>query len=240
MIKEIVESAVGFDRIDKESRLIRNVNILGRSSVNAYISGTKGTIFTENAHRDLVEKCVGCKVFLDHSSKSEDKDNRGVRKIRDLVGVIESALVDGDRVRGDVRYLKNHAELIEDISTVMPGQVGLSIHAFGPVVIDRDKNMGVVESFTRVESVDIVSAAAGSFGGLFESKRDQEIKNSEDFRMLKIDENEKYQNALRLDQGRQGVSAAERQAMELKETAKKDTAVLPEYSEMVDDRNPGM
>ncbi len=170
METEIKEATTGFDRIDTENRMLKGVVLLGADTKNKYLMGTIGTKFTENARRSLASLGEGVKVFLDHASEREDKDNRGVRSIRDLAGYLESTHVDTDgKVKGNLHYLRAHAELIEDLAANMAPAIGLSIHGFGDV--HREGDYGIVESFSRLPSVDFVSAPASCSGGLFESRQ---------------------------------------------------------------------
>jgi len=186
---DIIESKKGADRmdtelreaiidnqfiemsLDKEKRIISNVAILRSTSSNKYLRGTKGTIFSEQALRDTARLINGKKFYFNHSSESEDKDNRGVRRVQDLAGYYENGRLDDNHVvRGDIHYRETHAKELEDLVDNMADKIGLSIHAFGPMSIDRDKNMGVTESMSKVASADLVTET-GSTINLFESKQ---------------------------------------------------------------------
>ncbi len=173
----------GVGRIDKEAQQLKDITILNVDTGNQYIAGTVGTKFSEEARRDLVNLAENCKVFIDHQSISADRDNRGVRSIKDLAGYIESTYLNNDgKVKGHFKYLKKFAPMIEELAEVMPSEVGFSIHAFGPM--HKEGQYGVVEGFKRLPSVDFVSEAAHQ-GGLFESQRNE--NNKEDNSMDKTD-----------------------------------------------------
>ena len=172
--------------LDKENRVIANVSVLRPTSSNSYIKGTKGTIFSEQALRDTARLINGRKFYLDHASESEDRDNRGVRKQGDMAGYFENGRLDNNHVvRADIRYLKTNAERLEDIVENMADKIGLSIHAFGPMILDRDKNMGITESMSKVASADLVTET-GSTINLFESQQSEETEEDEEMDYEKI------------------------------------------------------
>ncbi len=166
---EIREAITGFSRIDKENRMLKDVSILGAESSNTYLPNTVGTRYTEGAMRTLATITENKKVYWDHQTKNEEIDNRGVRKTKDLIGYLEGVYTAGGKVKGNLKYLRTQAPRIEDIAETMPGLIGFSIHAFGPV--SRVGKFGIVETFNRVSSVDLVVDAASNKGGLFESKQ---------------------------------------------------------------------
>ncbi len=172
MQKEIRESNIGFRRIDKGSRSLKGVTVLSESTNNKYIGGTIGTKFSQNAMKDLATLAEGGKVYIDHEAESLARDRRNVRSIKDLVGYLEGVHVSGGQVKADLRYLKTHSELVEDLAENMPSMIGLSIHAFGPV--SKIGQYGIVENFTKVASADLVTDAASNQGGLFESRQQHE------------------------------------------------------------------
>ncbi len=169
---EIRESISGYDKIDKERRLLKGITILGRVSSNKYVKGTVGTIFSDAAMADVATLAENSKVYLDHQSESADRDNRGVRSIRDLAGHIENTHISDNKVKADMRYLRNHAALLEDLVDTMSDKIGFSMHAWGPMSIDRSRNMGITESIKKLDSIDIVTTPA-STGGLYESRQNE-------------------------------------------------------------------
>jgi len=173
--------------LDKEARVISNVAILRPTSSNAYIKGTKGTIFSEQALNDTAQLITGNKFYIDHPGEQEDKDNRGVRRIRDLAGYFESGRVDNNIVRADIHYLKIHAEFLEDLVENMADKIGLSIHAFGPMTIDKDRNIGIAESIRKLVSADLVTET-GSTINLFESKHKGEEEEEMDYTKIELKE----------------------------------------------------
>jgi len=173
--------------IDKEARIIKNVAILRPTSSNTYIKGTKGTKFSEQALKDIAKLITGKKFYIDHASESEDRDNRGVRKTSDLAGYFENGRLENNVVRADIHYLKTNAERLEDLVDNMADKVGLSIHAFGPMSIDRDNNVGVTESISKLASADLVTET-GSTINLFESKHGEEEIEEMDYTKIELKE----------------------------------------------------
>ncbi len=179
--KQFVES-----NLNKEERTISNVAILHPTSGNSYIRGTVGTEFSEQALNDTARLITGSKFYLDHPGILEDKDNRGVRKSRDLAGYFENGRVDENKVvRADIHYLETDAKRLEDLVGNMADKIGLSIHAFGPMSLDRDNNMGIAESMRKVVSADLVTET-GSTINLFESKQLEETEEDEEMEYAKV------------------------------------------------------
>jgi len=182
----IIDSQFIESNLNKEARTISNVAILHPTSGNSYIRGTIGTEFSEQALNDVARLITGNKFYIDHPGEQEDKDNRGIRRIRDLAGYFENGRLDENKVvRADIHYLKAHSEFLEDLVDNMADKIGLSIHAFGPMSVNRDRNVGIAESMARVVSADLVTET-GSTINLFESKHTEELEEEPEMEYGKI------------------------------------------------------
>lgn len=155
--------------VDRDTRTIRNVRLLGRQSKN----GPKGRRYTEAAIDDAVKLYEGGQVFLDHPTKSEMRDREGVRSVRDLAGKIRQPRKTRDGVRGDIQVLdlgegsaNNPADFLFSVAEQMPDAAGMSHRAEGQLTVD-DEGMEVVEGLSRVAAVEVVTDPATT-EGLFE------------------------------------------------------------------------
>ncbi len=173
--------------LDKEKRVISNVAILRPTSTNKYVQGSVGTVFSEKAMKDTARLITGKKFYIDHAGESEDKDNRGVRKTKDLAGYFENGRLENNIVRADIHYLKTQGEFLEDLVDTMPDKIGLSIHAFGPMSFDRDKKLGITEGMKEVASADLVTET-GSTVNLFESKQPEDKIEEMDYAKVELKE----------------------------------------------------
>lgn len=146
-------------RVDKESGVIHDVKILGRDSRN-------GRKYSDSAMDQAAKLYEGCKVNVDHPDRSNPKRERG---LLEGFGVIRNVKRDGDSVRGDLHFIKSHpaAPVICESAERFPDKFGLSHNAEG----DTSPDGKLVESVTRVRSVDIVGRPATN-DGLFESEDD--------------------------------------------------------------------
>ncbi|MCI0358135.1 MAG: hypothetical protein L0211_06615 [Planctomycetaceae bacterium] len=146
-------------RIDRAAGIIYGVSILGRESSN-------GRTYSDQAMRDAARLYEGERVRINHPERS---DRHQQRRLNEEFGVLRNCRVAGDRVRGDLYYVKSHpdAEWILERIERFPDRIGLSHNADGKATRSLSGHT-VVESIARVVSVDIVNEPATT-GGIFES-----------------------------------------------------------------------
>jgi len=190
MGREIVEAmgAGGFSGItmDRDAHKVLNVAILKPTSSNASFRDAKGRKYLPKALESVARLVNGAKVYVDHPTDQEMKERRGVRSMRDILGFLENGRVDEKgTVRGDLEYLKSHAEWFEPIVEQMADKVGNSIHAYGETHLDKSDMMEAVEDIRMLASVDLVTEP-GSTSNLYESKEEEPDEEDED----EITENE--------------------------------------------------
>jgi hypothetical protein len=140
---------------------VRNVSLLGQVSKNGYSYAT-------DAMREAVPLYEGVQAFINHPSKADVAEGR--RDVRDLAGKFESVRFEeaSKRVKGDFVGLPNeNGKLFVDIAENMPKIAGTSQNASGRFAIHEGKK--VVESITKVFSVDLVANPATN-DGIFENE----------------------------------------------------------------------
>lgn len=146
-------------RVDRQAGVIRGVSILGKHSAN-------GREYSDQAMRDAARLYEGSRVRINHPSRREPYRERG---LEEEFGVLRNVKVEGNRVRGDLHFVKSHpdADWILERAERFPNTIGLSHNADGKSVNRNGRT--VVESLSRVNSVDLVNEPATT-GGLFEAK----------------------------------------------------------------------
>lgn len=162
-------------RIDREAGVIHGVRILGPVSKNTYgISGVDSTEYAASAHDDARRMYEGMSVRLNHV-RGNDKERQvqdKFGKLRNVRTVIES---DGPATYGDLHYLKADpmaGKVCEDVERQL-GMYGLSHDAYaGKERVDKSRKRLVIESITKVNSVDLVDSAATN-RNLWESANDR-------------------------------------------------------------------
>ena len=152
--------------LDRNAGVLRDVTILSRTSLN-------GHRYSDAGLEDAVKKFNGVRFYIDHPTKRELSDRRGVRSMRDLAGKIVNTRKVGEQVRADI-HLLNKADVRELVFAIaeMPEVAGNSIRATGFGQKDGTGQF-VVDGFKGVTSVDLVTTPAGT-RGLFESYLHQE------------------------------------------------------------------
>lgn len=149
-------------RVDRRQNLISNVVLLGRRSRN-------GRVYTDTAMQEAAELYRGVKFFIDHPTKSEEKNTGGVRSVHDLAGRVLNPRVVGEQVRGDLELLDREPtkSLVFSLAEQMPEVVGNSHRARGEIFVN-DEGIEVVESVTDVFGMELVTEPATT-DGLLES-----------------------------------------------------------------------
>src|SRR5690606_32734985 len=97
------------------------------------------------------------------------------RRVEDAFGEFRGVTVEADGLYGDAHYIKSHhaAAAIAEAAERFPKQLGFSHDAEGDCV-QRDGKT-VVESITRVKSVDLVRYPATT-NSIFEDVEDKPVK----------------------------------------------------------------
>ena len=68
-------------------------------------------------------------MYLNHPGKSELKEHSGVRRIQDWGGIFENARQEKDKIFADLRVREAYWDLVQDVATMSPANVGHSIPA---------------------------------------------------------------------------------------------------------------
>jgi hypothetical protein len=146
--------------LDREAGIVRNVKILGWTSLNR-----------RRYTRAAVEKAVplydGCKVYINHSKTAPNSTAVPERDLRDRFGRILNPRVEETGLYGDLRYNPNHtwAKAFEWFAENDPEGLGLSHEALLRQV--RTEDGAEIIEIPKVYSVDLV-ATPGSVNSLFE------------------------------------------------------------------------
>jgi 3-phenylpropionate/cinnamic acid dioxygenase small subunit len=157
----LVDQVFKESSIDESNYTIKNVCLFGRRE------SANGRTYQDKAIDSISNLSNGCKVFLNHISKSEMNDRSGVRNVLDWAGVLENSGRRGEAVFANLKVRKQYWELFKDIAIMKPVGIGHSIDARVKVYQDNDgkENVADVES---LRSVDLVSSAATT-NNLFEA-----------------------------------------------------------------------
>lgn len=143
--------------VDREAGVIKGVKLIGLESKN-------GRGYTAKALREGISLYEGAKVNVNHPKDGP----RSPRDYRDRLGVIKGvSFRENDGLYGDFHYNPKHA-LAEQLAWDAqhnPRNVGFSHNAEGQ--LSRKGGKTLVESLTRVISVDLVADPATT-AGLFE------------------------------------------------------------------------
>jgi hypothetical protein len=130
--------------------ILENVSIMGsRRSKNGYT-------YSQKAMEDICAQSDGCKVFINHESRSERSDRDGVRSVADWAGVLSHPNFDGFKIKGNLIVREAYRSLFEDIKRLSPSGMGLSISA----MVRMSDDETIVESCSKLNSVDLVANAA--------------------------------------------------------------------------------
>jgi len=155
--KDVQES-----QIDVENHIIRNVCVFGtRHSKNGYT-------YEDPAIAKLAVLAEGAKFFINHPSKSEQKDRDGVRDIRDWAGKYVGPRMEGaDKVYADLQVRPAFWDLVHDVAKMKPPGMGNSINSRVKVFKDQAGKEHVID-IDVLKSIDLVASAACT-SNLFES-----------------------------------------------------------------------
>jgi hypothetical protein len=158
LVQEYVQSAGESLRVDAARGVLRGVKLLGLHSRN-------GRRYEEQALRKSIGLYEGSKVNVNHPTR----DPLAPRDYRDRLGVVRNVRLEAGRgLFGDLHYNPSHAlaeQLAWDAANA-PENVGLSHNVLAKTRVEKGEV--VVESITRVQSVDLVADPATT-AGLFEA-----------------------------------------------------------------------
>lgn len=148
-------------KIDAEKGILYGVKLLGKSSKN-------GREYTDKALKDAAKLYESLGIDLDHNKSKND------RSLRDLIGLRPRnvKVVPNDGVYGDIHLLLSDpvAQKLLEAADRDPAIFGVSHEA--DLGGKKDKGKIVVESVTKVHSLDLVRHPATT-NGAFESKENQ-------------------------------------------------------------------
>lgn len=144
-------------RIDKANGIIRGVKILGAESRN-------GREYSPQALREAARLYEGVRVNLNHPPRSTPGASRDVR---DWIGELRKVRLTESGVYGDLYLISSHphAAAVLEAASRFPTKFGLSHNADGESVSRGGRT--IVESISRVRSVDLVTDPATN-SSLFE------------------------------------------------------------------------
>lgn len=142
--------------VDTENHVIRNVKILGAQSKN-------GRTYTESAMRQAVALYEGAKVNVNHPKGRPDQP----RDYQDRIGYLKGVNYRESALYGDFHYNPKHplAEQVVYDAQHAPNNSGFSHNVQAST--SRQNGRTVVESITKVTSVDLVADPATT-SGLYE------------------------------------------------------------------------
>lgn len=146
-------------KIDRESRTIFGVAVLGKQSKHGYE-------YSDSALQEGVSFFEDSPVFLEHEEQ---------KKVRNLAGQLRNLTIVNEQLRGDLQVTKAHENII-DLAENFPNQIGLSIMATGRAAKVNGKE--IIEGFVpgRRRSVDLVIGPA-TVKNLFEQEDNMELKD---------------------------------------------------------------
>ncbi len=180
---EIIEASISNQftesKLDKENRLIPGVVLLRPTSSNIYYKGSKGTRFSESFRKAIAASVTGKKAYIDHVNKEELDKHRGVRSVRDMVGIYENGRMEQGLPRADIKYYEHQATFVESLME-HPEVIGLSIVAKGDMSYDKDTGIAEAYSLKKLHSADLVTET-GSTINMFESDNNNETEEEGDF-----------------------------------------------------------
>jgi hypothetical protein len=167
-------------RVDRKSKLIRGVKILGFHSRNPGsvlgkdFADMAGYDYDPNAVKQALPLYEGAPVNLDHLESKRDGNGMrvpdGSRHVKQRFGKLQNVRVEADGAYADIRYLDNHplTPMVLEAAEEMPDVFTMSHHAHGEVDKGNDSR-GKVTKINQVHSVDLIAERPGTTTSLFES-----------------------------------------------------------------------
>lgn len=180
-IKDIIENysmPLSEATIDPDNHMLNGVCLFGtRESAN-------NRSYSSKAVDSLVRLADGAKCFADHPSSRELKELSGVRPIEKWIGIFENSRRDGDKVYANLKVREAYFELLQDIATMQPKGVGLSINARVQTLQDDSGKENVMD-VDILRSTDLCSSCATT-SNLWESleERIEQEQNKEKSKLI--------------------------------------------------------
>lgn len=166
-MKDVIEQIENcFEGSSYSGGVIKDVAIFGKRK------STNNRVYEDTAINDLKNLSENLKCFVDHPSKTEMEQNKGVRSVRDWLGTFNSPKRNGETITANLRVREQYQPLISDIIKLQPSGVGMSINARVKVYQGED-GMESVKNVELLRSADLVSSAATTTN-LFEAALDDE------------------------------------------------------------------
>ncbi len=176
--KDIIETTINpfadikEGSIDPDNFIINGVCLFGtRESQN-------NRIYQDKAIQSIADLSEGAKCYLNHITKSEQKDRSGARNLSDWVGVFEGSYKKDDAVFSNLKVREVYFDLVKDIAIMQPPGIGHSIDARVKVFTGEDQKEQIVD-VDSLRSTDLVSDGA-TIQNLWESLENKVDENKEE------------------------------------------------------------
>jgi hypothetical protein len=195
LLQEFVHSGSERLRVDREAGIIRGVKLLGLVSRN-------GRRYREDALSQAIALYEGAKVNINHPKGHPLAPRDYQERLGDVRGVV---LRPGEGLFADLHFNPKHSlseQLLWDAEHA-PQNVGMSHNVLARTT--RDGADTVVESITKVNSIDLVADPATT-SGLYEQAESQEPRvesREQEERTLALDSQLSALGSLTLEQLRQ-------------------------------------
>lgn len=213
--------AIGFKEATFESDkpVIHNVVLLGAESKNK-------RRYTEQCMRSAVGLFENCQAFVNHPTKDEERD--GMRDVRNLAGKFTNVRYENEKIRADFQGLPDDraTKKFMSIAENMPEIAGLSQNASGKIRVED--GIQIVESITKVHSVDLVASPATT-NGMYENENKDNGENTMEYKdvtMIGLKEGRKDLVDKLIDEGKTGRDA------EVKKLTEEKTALEAKLDEL--------
>lgn len=152
-------------RFDKENRILREVTVLKRKSLNNRIYEASAL----NDFRNLIaeaESSGGIKAFKQHSETATP-----MRDPENVIGTFHRGQSTPSIVQADLHYMRHHSKFVEGIVEAAVPRLAFSAHIRGEGVRGTDGTLERVFNITKIHSIDLVVEAATA-GHFFENLGD--------------------------------------------------------------------
>ena len=151
-ISERTSFVLDESNIDRKSKVLRNVSILGKVSKN-------NRVYSDAALDDVVHLLTeNGRCYLDHQPRAQEGDGR---RVRELLGKYVKPRREGETIFADLIVLEHLSGWMFDVAERMPDVMGSSIDGeamIEPGGAEEDKDL--VERVLRLNSTDMVSFPA--------------------------------------------------------------------------------
>lgn len=183
----VLDTPTRSDRIDTESKVIRNVKVLGLESKNvARVLGLDASFsaalnepyrYSMDALRKSAKLYEGINVYSNHRKFDYDEKTgqriviKDSRTNEELIGWLKNVrAVEGKGLYADLYYVAGHpfVPTLVDLATREPKKLSLSHEAYADKCALKNGRV-VIGEIPRVDSVALISNEGGTTSGLFES-----------------------------------------------------------------------